>query len=86
MELASATGGSNASSNPTPSNFGSPFTDAALSPSGHSADGHHAEVDNLANSPLVLPGTRQSAAELEVPELVLDKAATEVDKESRKTI
>lgn len=73
MELASATGSatSNAASPSLPS---SPYVDVAASPSSTSAD-------DLANSPLALPGARENAMDLEVPELILDRAADEVEQE-----
>ena len=42
-------------------------------------------LDELANSPLILPGTRDIAADMEVPEMRLDKVTGEVDREAKKT-
>lgn len=71
MELASATG-SAVSAATSPSLPSSPYVDVAHSPTSTAAD-------ELANSPLALPGARESAADLEVPELILDRAAEEVE-------
>jgi hypothetical protein len=55
-------------------------------------DGNQTDVDALANSPLILPDARRSAADMEVPGLVLDRAALQTDcavddpKEPKKTI
>lgn len=81
LELASATGTTTTSAAATPSVPSSPFP---LSP-----DGPHTEenlTDGLANSPLILPGTRDSAAEMEVPDLILDKAVIQHDDERKKTV
>jgi len=67
MELASATG-----SHSGPSTNASPWTEPA-SPNDRDMD----------NSPLVLPGTNQHAADMEVPELVLEKAAATVNEEQK---
>lgn len=64
MELASATGSLSG-----PSTNASPWTEPA-SPNDR----------DMEASPLVLPGTNQHAADMEVPELVLEKAAGAVDK------
>jgi hypothetical protein len=72
MELASATGSLSG-----PSTNASPWTEPA-SPNDR----------DMENSPLVLPGTNQHAADMEVPELVLEKADRElekVDKEMKKS-
>jgi len=37
----------------------------------------------MEGSPLVLPGTNQHAADMEVPELVLEKAAAAVKEEQK---
>lgn len=67
MELASATG-----SLTTPSSANSPYPDHdPLSPNGDSSQG---DMD-VNGSPLVLPGTNQSGADLQVPELVLGAVA-----------
>jgi len=81
MELASAIGTSTVSAAATPSGPSSPmFT----SPDGHhSTDGN--QTDGLADSPLILPGTREIAEDI-VPELMLDKAAVELDQERKKTV
>lgn len=71
MELASATGSLSG-----PSTNASPYTEPA-SPS--DPDGSQADVD-VNGSPLVLPGTNQHAADMEVPELVLEKADREETK------
>jgi hypothetical protein len=67
MELASATGSLSG-----PSTNASPWTEPA-SPNDRDMD----------NSPLVLPGTNQHAADMEVPELVLEKAAKAVTEEQK---
>ncbi|ORY28316.1 putative integral to membrane protein [Naematelia encephala] len=76
MELASATGTNTASSQPSPSNPSTPFMNQSFDTD---------TGDALANSPLVLPGTKQSAADMEVPELELDKAAHEVERDTKKS-
>ena len=50
----------------------------AASPNAPSTDGHLTDGDGLASSPLVLPGAGQSPEEMEVPELLLDRAVEEV--------
>jgi hypothetical protein len=67
MELASATGSLSG-----PSTNASPWTEPA-SPNDR----------DMENSPLVLPGTNQHAADMEVPELVLEKAAATVKEEQK---
>ena len=82
MELASATGTSITSAAATtsaPSNPCDCYPDGQQSP-----DSNH--TDGLANSPLLLPRTRESAADMEVPELLLDKASIEVDHEPKKNV
>jgi hypothetical protein len=74
METLSATGApSSTHSNSNPS---TPYVEGA---SGYQTDAG----DELANSPLVLSGTGQ-ASEMEVPDLTLDKAIEEVDREGKK--
>ena len=58
MELASAT-----ASLTTPSSANSPYPD-------HDPDTSHGDLD-VNGSPLVLPATSQSGADLQVPEMVL---------------
>lgn len=82
MELASATGTSITSAAATTS---APSSPSLISPDGQqSPDSNH--TDGLANSPLLLPRTRESAADMEVPELLLDKASIEVDHEPKKNV
>lgn len=93
MELASATGtstsGGSVGTAPTTPGTG-PSTGGASAPSTPFLDTPYARSeagdahDGLAASPLVLPGAKQSAADMEVPELTLDKAAAEVDEAERK--
>ena len=80
MELASASGMSLASSAPTPSVPSTPYADQPISPS---TQGDHTDGDTsfgLDASPLVLPGTREHAADMEVPEMMLDRAASEMSR------
>lgn len=82
MELASATGTSTASAAATPSGPSSPiFT----SPDGQHNPGGD-QTDGLANSPLLLPGTRGSARDMEMPDLSLDKPALVAAAETKKAI
>lgn len=84
MELASATGAPSSSSQHTTSAPTTPYMESS-SPSGRSEAYTDADED-LANSPLVLDGTseQRTAAQMEVPELVLDRAAQEVEEEAKK--
>ena len=86
MELASATGapGSSSQSAHTASQPSTPFMDG-VSPSGRSEIFTDAE-DDLTNSPLILAGTQEQrrAAQMEVPEMMLDRAALEVENEDKK--
>jgi hypothetical protein len=89
MELASATGAPSSASQSqhTTSAPSTPYLDGA-SPTGRSEVYTDAEGDELSNSPLVLgqAGSREQrkAAQLEVPEMMLDRAAEEVDQEGKK--
>nr|XP_031861130.1 uncharacterized protein CI109_003491 [Kwoniella shandongensis]KAA5528202.1 hypothetical protein CI109_003491 [Kwoniella shandongensis] len=87
MELASATGSTTSVSSTAPPSPPSPsYTDAQgdFDADGDGDRDHYLTDtgDALANSPLVLPGTGQSPTELEVPEMVLDKAQEEVASEA----
>lgn len=78
MELASATGAPSSSSVQSQSTPSTPYVDGGGgSPSGSQTDG-------LANSPLALPSA-DHAADMEIPELTLDKAVDEVDREGKKS-
>ena len=89
MELASATGAPSSSSQSQhiTSAPSTPYVDGA-SPTGRSEVYTDAEGDDLANSPLLLAGggsqEQRRAARLEVPEMMLDRAAQEVDDEGKK--
>jgi hypothetical protein len=72
MELASATG----TSVTTPSAPSSPWVDP-ISPA--STIGGDDQRDNLNNSPLLLPEREERAMDMEVPEMMLDRAAEEID-------
>ncbi|RXK40990.1 integral membrane protein [Tremella mesenterica] len=85
MELASASGTSIASSAPTPSAPSSPLVDLHATPSGHSV-ASQSSPSGLDSSPLVLPGVREAATDMEVPELVLDKAEDQINAERKKTV
>lgn len=95
MELASATGSSVSSAGgsgtaPTTPGTGPSTGGAGSAPSTPFLDTPYARSeagdanDGLAASPLVLPGLKQRASDMEVPELTLDKAAAEVDEAERK--
>lgn len=74
MELASATGSLSG-----PSTNASPYTEP-ISP--NEGDDSRTDID-VNNSPLVLPGTNENAADMEVPDLVLEKAEKEHESRSR---
>lgn len=73
MEQASATGSLSG-----PSTNASPYTEP-ISP--HEGDDSRTDID-VNNSPLVLPGTSEHAADMEVPDLVLEKAAAEAEQQT----
>ena len=79
MELASASGTSLATA--TPSQPSTPYIDHPISPStqGDHTEGEGDSSHNLDASPLILPGIREHAADMEVPEMMLDKAARDED-------
>jgi hypothetical protein len=70
MELASSTG---SSSTAATSGQNSPYT-GPITPGTPSQ-----QIDGDVASPLVLPGVRENAADMEVPELVLDRAVDMLD-------
>jgi hypothetical protein len=73
MELASATGSLSG-----PSTNASPYTEP-ISP--NEGDDSRTDID-VNNSPLVLPGTNENAADMEVPDLILEKAEKEHESRS----
>lgn len=80
MELASATGVPSSESAHSASAPSTPYVDGGASNKDDSdggsvyEDGQEAGMDDLANSPLVLPSTGAGARVVEVPELLLDTA------------
>ncbi|KAK8869577.1 hypothetical protein IAR55_000144 [Kwoniella newhampshirensis] len=87
MELASATGSTTSTSSTAPPSPPSPsYTDAQGEDDGDHEHYLTDTADALANSPLVLPGTNQSASELEVPEMVLDQAQEEIASDGGNTL
>lgn len=66
----------------TPSSANSPYPDHdPLSPN----EGSQADMD-VNSSPLVLPGTGQRVGDMEVPELVLERASEEVKEGKAKSL
>ena len=86
MELASASGTSLASTAATPSAPSTPYLDVghpspSVSVADSTTDGH-----NLDASPLMLPGTKENAADMEIPELTLSNAEMEANQQRKKTV
>lgn len=75
MEIASST----ASSQRDLSSQNSPYVEPVtpITPGGLSLPDKDADADVA--SPLILPGTKENAADMEVPEMMLDRAADEVE-------